>query len=55
MEVKDLKIAFFLFQFRKGLKYEDTLMNMTDNKKLDLLDYYMGNQIISENKDKYEI
>ncbi len=44
MEVKDLPISFFLFQFRKGFSYEDVLKNMTDNKKLELLEYYRGKE-----------
>ena len=40
MEVKDLKIGFIMFGIKKGLKYEDIVKKMTDNKMLEILEYY---------------
>jgi len=41
MQVKDTEISGFLFGFKRGYKYEDMIAKTSDNRKLELLTYYM--------------
>lgn len=44
LEVKDLEISAFLFAMKKGLTYEEILGRTSDNRKLELLEYYKGKE-----------
>lgn len=44
LQVKDLPIGFALFRLRKGGRLEDTLNNINDKKKQELLEKYMEEQ-----------